>query len=119
MAVEVECGGYLFRPPESLVERKDKQMAELPAEVGDDVNEQAAVLGTDRTFHYNPLHDYESVAVRFVFCRRPEGATDEQMQRARMQCTRTAIQHSVEAKSGAPVGCYQECFNPLVLLWWR
>ena len=41
------------------------------------------MLGTDRTFHYNPLHDYESVAVRFVFCPRPEGATDEQMQRAR------------------------------------
>ena len=40
MAVEVECGGYLFRPPESLVERKNKQMAELPAEVGDDVTEQ-------------------------------------------------------------------------------
>ena len=65
------------------MERKDKQMAELPAEVGDDVTERAAVLGTDRTFHYNPLHDYESVAVRFVFCPRPEGATDEQMQRAR------------------------------------
>ena len=81
MAVEVECGGYLFRPPESLVERKNKQMAELPAEVGDDVTKQAAVLGTDRTFHYNPLLDYESVwwiAVWFFFWCRPEGTTDEE-----------------------------------------
>ena len=70
MVVEVKCGDYLFRPPESLMERKNRQMAELPAEVGDDVTEQAAVLGADRTFHYNP-HDYESarwIAVWFVFC---------------------------------------------------
>ena len=39
MAAEVKCGGYLFRLPESLVERKNKQMTELPAEVGDDVTE--------------------------------------------------------------------------------
>ena len=81
MVVEVKCGDYLFRPPESLMERKNRQMAELPAEVGDDVTKQAAVLGTDRTFHYNPLLDYESVwwiAVWFFFWCRPEGTTDEE-----------------------------------------
>ena len=116
MAVEVKRGGYLFRPQESLVERKNKQMAELPAEVGDDVNEQAAVLGTDRTFHYNPLHDYESV---WWIGADPKEPPMRRRKGHGMQCTRTAIQHWVQAQSGTPVGCYRECFDLSVLLWWR
>ena len=114
MAVEVEYGRYFFRPGRSkdlgegrageswrsMVKRKGKEMTEPPKD-GDDMMERFVVFGADRTLRYNPLHDYESVwwvAVWFVFCCRPEGTTDEEMERAR-----NAVYESRYATFGADV----------------